>query len=200
MSCLLTGINAHAQNEDRSAITEKKVFPFISCLKNRPELINKIIKNPELIKLTGHHKGRIEIALKQCNDAGCYADALKWTQDETALINSELIKLSVQDKSFKSLILSLRVSGSYNLYVSNSDPEFISAVWNSVEEGVTHILDVYIKGKQPFYAAIDTISFMPDDEKFINNIKAMLASESTDMDSKAFFEVPVNYGHKSAVI
>lgn len=200
LSCLLAGINAYAQNENSSAIIENKTFPFITCLKENPKLLKKIGKNPELIKLVSQHKGRIEIALKQCNDAGCYADALKWSQDEVAIVTDELIKLSRQDKSFKSLISTLRASGSYNLYGSYNDQEYIGAVWNSVAEGVTHILDVYIKGKQPFYAATDSISFKPDDRGFIEELKAMLADEIKGMEEKGFFEVPLNMAINALIL
>jgi hypothetical protein len=192
MSCLLASINAHAQNEDRSAIIESKVFPFITSLKKSPGLLKRIGKNPELKRLAGQHRARIETALQQCNDAGCYADALKWSQDEVTVIASELIKLSTQDKSFNSLISNLRERGSYNLYASYNNTEYIRAAWNSVAEGVTHILDVYIKGKEPFYAATDSISFKPDERFFIEELKGMMSDEIKGIGEKGFFETPVN--------
>ncbi len=200
LSCLLTTVNAQQKNEHAGLIIESKVFPFITSLKNRPEVLKILIENRELKRLANQHKDRIKIALKQCNDTVCYANAIKWTQDEVTAAGNELIKLSGQNEQFRILISALRASGSYNLYASYNDPEFIKAAWNNVAEGVTHILDVYIRGKQPFYAATDSISFAPDDEGFIKSIKALLESESTDMDSNAFFEVPVNMAINALIL
>ncbi len=192
MSFLLTNIKAHGQNEHARTILEDKMFSFISYLKDDPAISGKIINDPALMNLAHQQKARIETALKHCNDAGCYADALKWTQDEITVIENELIKLSGQDKSFRSLIKKLRDRGSYNLYASYNDPEYIRAVWNNVAEGVSHILDVYIKGKQPFYALTDSISFKPDDKEFLEEVKGMLLEELKGMEEKGFFEAPVN--------
>ncbi|MBN1830665.1 MAG: YdcF family protein [Deltaproteobacteria bacterium] len=90
------------------------------------------------------------------------------------------------------MISKLRASGHYNVYASSPDAEFVKALWNSVSGGITRILDVYIKGENPFYAAIDSISFPADDRNFLADVKNMLADELRDMDGKAFYEVPVN--------
>jgi hypothetical protein len=192
--CLLVNpLNAEQTNDNAGDIILDKAFPFISGLQNNPEILKTITNNPELKKLTLRHKERIELSLRQCKDAGCYADAVKWTKEETAAISNELAMMSEKD-NMKLFIKKLKASGYYNLYVSSPDDEYVKVVWNNVADGVGHILDVYIKGVKPFYEKIDSISFADGNEKFFEDVKGMLAAEAKDMEARVFFNLPVNVG------
>jgi hypothetical protein len=183
--------NAKEQNKYRDIII-KKEFPFFTCIKANPEILKLVTEDPVLKKLTSVRKEQINLALKECKDADCYANAVQWTSEEVTAAGNELIKLSAQNEQYRVFISTLRASGSYNLYASYNDQEFIRAVLNNVAGGITHILDVYIKGEKPFYAATDSISYKPDNKAFMEEIKGILADKVKEMEGKPFFEMPIN--------
>jgi hypothetical protein len=200
LTCLLVNpFNAQQKDDNAGNIILDKAFPFISSLQNNPEILKTITDDPELKKLTMRHKERIELSLKHCKDVGCYAEAIQWTKEETAIISSELATMSEKD-NLKQLIKTLKEKGYYNLYASSPDDEYVKAVWNNVADGVGHILDVYIKGVKPFYEKIDSISFAANDENFREDIKGMLADEVKGMEGSAFFDLPVNISLKALLI
>lgn len=199
--CLLNCVlNKEQKTEQPDLIIIKKTLPFISYLMKDPDVLKIVKKDKVLYALTLKHKVRMELAINQCKDAGCYADALNWTPEEIIIVGDSLAGLANKSESFREIISKLKDTGYYNLYASYPDDKFVRAVWNNVASGVGHALDIYVRGNKPFYAAIDSISFGPEDEGFREKIKGLLSDELTDMENRVFFEVPVNIAIKALLL
>jgi hypothetical protein len=189
-ACLL--INGYAAQQianNPESIIVQKALPLFAYIENSPQIDKLVKQDPELLKLAAQQKDRIDLALKKCADVSCLADALQWTQTEISAAGERMIRLSQSSEQFRLFLAKLKKSGCYNLYASYSDPEFIKAAWDNAAGGVNQIMDIYVKGKKPFYAAIDSISFAPNDENFLKNVRNMLAKEmsSANNKNKAFF-------------
>jgi hypothetical protein len=199
--CLLScRQNKQQENEQTDTVIINKAFPFVYYLKKDPEVLKMLREDKALYNCAMKHKARMELAINKCMGTGCYADSLNWTEEERALIGDNLARLASKSADFRKIISALRASGYYNLYASSPDDEYVKAVWNNVAEGITHILDVYIKGVKPFYEKIDSISFAANDEKFREDIKDILADEVKGIEERAFFDLPVNISLKALLM
>jgi hypothetical protein len=185
-------LGAQQNDEYVKSVLGNKIFPFITFLREDPNVMTIIQKDVNLKKQGLQHKVRIEIALEQCQDVTCYASVLQWNPEEIVTIGDYLILLNQNSKDFQKLVSSLKTSGYYNLSLLKPDTTFLRDAWNSVAIGVNKVLDVYIKSKKPSYANIDSISFSRNDAKFRSEVHNMLANEVKKSGDKAFFEIPVD--------
>jgi hypothetical protein len=192
-SCLTISFsNAQLQKEARDSIIISKAFPFMSFLGKDPDALKILMKDNSLTRQTQQYKARIDIALKECHDVTCFASVVQWTPAEIESIGNDLVRLCKDNNKIKALVSKLRSSGYYSLSESLPDTGFIRAAWNSASTGINKVLDVYIKGKRPYYANIDSISFSRNDNSFILSVQNNLTVEAKKMEEKPFYHVPLN--------
>jgi hypothetical protein len=197
--CLLTTYAAILQGSDNiDSILTDKAFPFYDYIAHNKGLAGIIKKDPTFQNQSLRQIKRVKIALEQCGDVACYATAAQWSPDEITAIGERLMQLCQDNKQMHELIGALKAGERYNLYNKQIDTTFIRSVWSDAALGVNRILDVYIKGKKPRYAAIDAISFPANDAGFRKSVHRELAELVKHHTPKElFFELPLQLAFRA---
>jgi len=189
---LISGYAAQQNIGNPESIITRKAFPLLAYVENSPQVNKLMQQDPELKKLGAQQADRVRLALKKCEDVACLADAVQWNQDEIAAAGESMARLSQSSEQFRKFLSKSKENGCYNLYASYPDAEYIKAAWDNAARGVNQAMDIYVKGKKPYYAAIDSISFAPNDELFREKIRNMLAREiSSKNRNQLFFHLPL---------
>ncbi|TZF84571.1 YdcF family protein [Pedobacter sp. BS3] len=156
----------------------------------------KILNNDAILqRIRSEQLDRIRQAIKNCPDAACYTEKVKFSQPEIVQAGDELIKLYQTQKLFKTLVSTLRSGGYYNNYTSLADTAFLRKAWYNAAEGLNNLFDVYVSGKKPRYPKIDSISFSPGDKQYREQLTASLKQLSANS-AGTFYTVPLLFSVK----
>ncbi|WP_315823755.1 YdcF family protein [Paraflavitalea speifideaquila] len=100
-------------------------------------------------------------ALKTCNNnAGCYTEALKLSDQEIQLAGERLTALYEDNNALGKLVkLHLVPSGTYILFHNESPAVLLRKAWEQDAMGINFAIGVYAEGKKANYPLIDSISF-----------------------------------------
>jgi hypothetical protein len=193
--CLLTGYAEVSQgNESIDSLITDKIFPFYNYVAHNQVFTNIIQKDPAFKKQSVRQVKRIKMALEQCDNVTCYATAAQWNSDEIVAIGNRLIQLCHDNPKMRRLLPLLKAGEHYSLYDTKTDTAFIGSVWNDAALGVNRILDTYIKGGNPRYPAIDSISFPIDDPVFRERVHQQLVELVKQHAPKdLFFKLPLQF-------
>lgn len=169
------GLNAQTSGSTEKilnvdSVLTAKNFSLLSLLNQNKELKRIISKDEAFQKIVHNQYKRASDALDTCKSVSCYAESLQWLPNETKVAGSELIKIYNRSKALKAIVTTLKKEGSYNLYATLPDTAFLRNAWDNADEGINHILAVYLKGEKPTYAKIDAISFEKGDTLFKKEI------------------------------
>jgi hypothetical protein len=191
--CLLTAYaEISRDSESIDSIITNKTFPFYDGIAHNKAFAGIIKKDAALQNQSLRQIQRMKMALEQCADVACYATAAQWNPDEIAAIGERLMQLCRDNRQMHRLIETLKAGEHYTLYNTQMDTAFMRSVWNDAALGVNRILDTYIKGNKPRYAAIDAISFPANDAGFRERVRQQLAELVKHHASKElFFELPL---------
>jgi len=171
----LTYAQAPQAIKHRDSIITDKTFPFYNYVAHNKVFVRIIRKDIPLQNQSLRQIERLKIALEQCGDVACYATAAQWTPEEIVAIGKRLMQLCHDNKKMQQLPAILKAGEHYHLYNTQIDTTFMRSVWNDAALGVNRILDTYIKGNKPRYAAIDAISFPNNDAGFRERVHWQLA-------------------------
>lgn len=162
----------NAMNTD--SILVAKNFPLLQHIIGNKKLNKLVLKNKVFKDIALKQSLRTVTALKACKTVGCYADSIKWTKQEISMLNDELLKLN----------------GSSEVFGLTNDA--LKKSWNDAANGINRIVDVYLAGKAPRYAKIDSISFKPGDAEFKTQAQELIHSIHADKEGqRLFFELPL---------
>ncbi|HEX2969363.1 MAG TPA: YdcF family protein [Bacteroidales bacterium] len=178
-------------NRVTDSIIVNKTFPLITYIQKDKALKGILLNDPALKELAQQQNKRIETSLKE-NNVKSYAAAMQLQPDEIKIIGKRLNDLYNSKKEIQQLVGTLKKSGYYNIYESYSDTAFLRTAWEKTANGINRAIDVYISGKKPFYAAIDAISFVENDNNYKAAIEKKLNEELNNKNEKLFFDIPVN--------
>jgi hypothetical protein len=187
-----------SEKDSSNAIIVNKGFPFFEKLKES-EKINSIIQNHEALEnLASKRLSNITTALQECQDVACYVSAVQWSDDEIDEVGEQLVALYKSNDSFKDLATVLKEDGSYKLYEDSNDTTLIKNAWENASLGVNYVLDVYLKGEEPIYPEIDSISFKVDHGRFISVVQNEIETLVQEQEDEAlFFELPLQTALKA---
>ncbi len=152
--CSLTLFSAKAQQ----TILRSKLFYLPVQLETHAALK----KDTVLQRLSRTYQERIKQALKDCKNAGCYAAALRLRPEEVLLAGNRLVA-----HDMKKVVQAIRTTGYYNKDTTLSDTALLRFAWQQTAAEMNNIFEVYLAGKRPRYAAIDSVSFNVNTPAFI---------------------------------
>ncbi|TXK50776.1 YdcF family protein [Pontibacter qinzhouensis] len=168
-----------------------KTFNFLEVIDESAVVRKEVKQNAVLRSLAQQYAGRAERALSSCQDATCYASALKWSDQEIASVTKELNSLYIKNKRFKKAVTKALQAESYHLkYKGEIDSTTIRKAWEDTALGLNHILDVYVGGTGARYPAIDSISFNTTDPEFLALLQQEL-QQNIHAQEALFYKLPL---------
>ena len=178
----------------RDAVMKNKLFYFLSVVQSDAKVSRAIEKSSVLKEISDAQLNRTVQSLQQCTSGKCYAETIRWREDEIAYVGDELLKLLKNKKTKNRIINKLKVSGHYSLYQDLSDTAFVRAIWENNAHGINRIFHVYLGGNPPKrYARIDSISYKQDDPVFTSKADSALTAVTARIRNKSvpFFSLPL---------
>src|SRR5438132_8856366 len=145
---LLLAAAAHVAQPVRAPLhltkpVQDKNFYALSLLERNPAALKDLgLDTIREAKIVALHRAVNGCAL----DVNCFAEAMRFSDAEIALIATVLRRLPLDDSA-------LRASGTEILHPT------IEAAWRDAAHGINNIIDVYGTGKAPRYPQIDSVSF-----------------------------------------
>ena len=148
---LLAG-QSFVQSKNYYLLTLFQEIPEVKKLLEKDSVLNTLAK----IKAEG-----LISSLSACNrEASCYADKMKFSDQEIKLVGERLSKLYKRENALGDLITQhLIPSGTYILFQNLSPQEMLVKAWEQDAMGVNFAIGVYAEGKKPNYPLIDSVSF-----------------------------------------
>jgi hypothetical protein len=192
LNAVLLNSNLSASAQSRKVVftdstLTAKVFPLLSLIQQNSKLQKSIQKDEVFQNIVASQYKRTSQSLQICNSVSCYADSLKWKEQEIDVIGTELIKSYKTENDLRNIISRLRKQGSYAFYETSTDTTFLRNAWNDAAKGINRIFDVYIKGLKPRYTAIDSISFKWGNLQFKQQIHNSIETFLKKNDQNLFF-------------
>jgi hypothetical protein len=140
----------------RTPIQDKN-FYLLSLLESTAGVAKVLANDPELAALA---KRKLS-AEDHCGASPTTCvDAASFSPEEVARVNGRLLAALQTEPAVKGkIIISMRKSGLFELYASDTDSELLSKAWSDAARGVNRILGVYGRGEAPRYPKIDSASF-----------------------------------------
>jgi hypothetical protein len=176
------------------AVITAKAFPFFRTVARNPALADGVRWDAWLHQQHARQRERMRRALDGCADAGCYAEAARWSPGEIEAIGNRLAALVRDGGRLGALGAALRAEAAYPLYASGTDADLVRSAWADAARGVNRILEVYVGGKKPLYPAIDAISFQEGDPAFREKVRRRLAGVVRGGDGRdLFFGAPLEF-------
>ena len=170
-----------------------KNYYFLTLLEQNKQVQALFKDDPELNKLAQFKRQLLKKAMTECKDALCLPTALKFTDNDIAMISSRLAALYKPGNALDKLVKTQLIpSGCYILYQAKKPAELLVKAWQQDATAVNFTIGVYGEGKKPNYPLIDSISF---DVKKKNYYILMYdcAGEVADAvkGSLLFYEIPL---------
>lgn len=185
--------------KSKNSLLAKRIFPLLYEIDNSKRMKRLLAGDKVLQGISQGWDQRINTAIKQCNDVKCLADALKLTDDEIRRAGDRMIVLSQRSDK---LIDAVKASDAYSNEYNASDTVWIRNSWEHAAGGMNRIFDVYLAGKKPRYAAIDSISFNTSDPEFFRLVKQELSTVISRKHSRLhiIYELPLACALKTLII
>jgi hypothetical protein len=153
-ACSLTLLSAKAQQ----ATLRSKLFYLPVQLETNAALKNDMV----LQQLSRSYQERVKQARKDCKSAACYAAALRLRPEEVLQAGDRLIA-----HDMKKVVQAIRKAGYYSRDTTLNDTALLRFAWQQTAAEMNYIFDIYLAGKRPKYAAIDSVSFNVNTPAFI---------------------------------
>jgi len=147
----------------------------------------------ELSKLSQNKLAALKTAVKDCKDALCLPEAMKFTDDEISGVSQQLTKLYKPGNALDKLVKThLIPSGAYVLYQAETPSDLLVKAWQQDAAAVNYTIGVYAEGKKPNYPQIDSISFDVKRKGYYTLMYDCAADVVDVVNGDAlFFEVPL---------
>lgn len=166
-ACCLLMLPAEAQQTN---VLRSKLFYLPVQLNARKALMN----DAEMQQLGHAYHARVQQARRECKHAACYAAALHLKQEEVLQTGNRLVAHYLRGNDMKKVVQAVRATGYYNKGSMLSDTSLLRFAWEQTAAGMNYIFDIYLAGKRPRYAAIDSVSLNVNSASFISLTEKML--------------------------
>jgi len=131
---------------------------------------------------------RVKQARRECKNAACYAAALRLRPEEVLQAGNNLVTHDMQK-----VVRAIRKAGYYSKDTALSDTALLRFAWQQTAAEMNYIFDIYLGGKRPRYAAIDSVSFNVNTPAFITQAEKLLDRElERSSASSPYYTLPLN--------
>lgn len=176
------------------AILRSKLFYLPVQLEAHKNLSAALTKDPALQQLAHSYRERVQQSRSECKDVTCYAAALRLRPEEILLTGDRLEAFYKPGSEMEKVIAAVRTAGYYSKDTVLSDKALLRFAWEQTAAGMNYIFDIYLAGKQPRYAIIDSISFNINDPSFRSLAKEMLTKQlHKTSDAQPSFALPLAF-------
>ena len=193
LSLLTAGILVCVFSGSRNMdIVARKNFPLVSAL--RSEAASSICSADKALRALAEGK---RTALMDAAPGASAAEVLLLTGDEVETAASRLRSLYSPKNALGDIVRRLRSEGSYSIYDSLPDKEFIVKAFRQDAAGINNALSVYALGRKGRYSSTDSISFDVRSADFRDlqaDIHCNVLKETRD--SRLFFDIPLTAAMK----
>jgi hypothetical protein len=184
---LLTSYAGNAQTLDTRTplvttgnAAQYKNYYLLTLLQSK--LIRDILmQDAELKRLTQTKVQRLNSALTECRDAGCFTGRMKFSEEEIKTVGNRLTQLYTNSTALQQMVSKQLIpSGTYRLNKGLSPAAQLVKAWEQDAMGINHTISVYGEGQKPNYPKIDSISFNVKSKGYttlISNFTAALTHE-----------------------
>jgi DUF218 domain-containing protein len=173
---------------------QDKNFYLLSLFQRDPE-VGKILRRSVALRRLSRAKAQALRQAANCDDVACFEQLFRISNPSIEMVANELRSLS-QRPAFRKLVRrEMRPSGAFVKYSRQSDTELLISVWRDAAKGMNRLLTVYGLGQNPFYKAIDRVSFDVASEDYRKLLKAKLGEIQLGKDP-LFFEPTLEFGLK----
>ncbi|PUZ27175.1 DUF218 domain-containing protein [Chitinophaga costaii] len=152
----------------------QKIFPLIAAIQSQATLRKSLRNDPTLHLLARQRAAAATAAANDCHDLNGLVTPLLWTVPDADHTASALIHLLGTDTALQGTIARLRQQHAYPLYEDLADSEYLRKSWLDVVRGTNQVLAVYLQGKPPRYARIDSISFRFRDPGAVQQVRQLV--------------------------
>lgn len=135
----------------------ERIFPLFTVIEDHRRFFDILRDDSTVARISKEYNSRINCAIDTCSNAQSLSEKLKWTLLEIEVIRKRL-KTLFDPVLFRDLFSGIRISAAGAAHYRLSDGELIDKVWMEASMGINRIFDIYIAGKPPHYASIDSIS------------------------------------------
>lgn len=148
-------------------VTVKNYF-LLSCFQQE-EVKAFLLTDQSLRSLGKQKKAELTDALQHCGDVSCFIEAMQYREQDMQIVAVALRKLFKTSEVLPRLVQEqLKASGAYYAFNPLTAEEALIVAWKQDIQGVNYVIDVYGKGKPPFYPKIDSIAFDVSSKAFLN--------------------------------
>ncbi|HEY5884067.1 MAG TPA: hypothetical protein VIT88_05235, partial [Pyrinomonadaceae bacterium] len=152
-----SGFDSTYKLEFRNAVQDKN-FYLLSLFQRHPE-VGRLLRRNSVLKRLSNQRVHALRGAANCDDVACFDRLFRFSGPTIEQVASQLRVLSRHPEFRKLVRKDMRPSGAFIKYSHQSDSEMLVAAWKDAANGMNRLLSVYGLGKNPFYKAIDRVSF-----------------------------------------
>ena len=151
---------AHAPLLLTAPVADKN-FYVLSLLARDSEAVKALSGDAALSRIGRAHRDGLTRAAGSCGeDAACFHNAFRLTDDEIAAAEGSLKELYSSGGAIKRTVDGpLRQSGAYVRYRGESGGDLLAHAWRDAARGIDRLISVYGEGAKPRYPEIDSVAF-----------------------------------------
>jgi len=187
---------------------QDKTFYLLTAIRRLPE-VNKVIQQDTVLKeILDTRKNYITTLSKSIREAQSddklkslnlspedIADHMKFSAKEINMVSQRLRNYAQHIDSFSSMIHDhLQPSGKFQLYATETDPDFLQHAWEITAKGINHTIDVYALGQGSQYAEIDSARYNVNGDYYRSLLTSLLLNNGNELTRESlFFDLPLNF-------
>ncbi|QQL51248.1 YdcF family protein [Mucilaginibacter ginkgonis] len=164
---------------------------YLLTLFEQDKNVSQLLKSDTLLSRFAKQKiADLKSSVKDCKDAACYPEALKFTEGEIQQVGLRLKTLYQSNNALGLMVKNKLVpSGCYSMYHLNGS-ELLMKAWEEDAGAVNYTIAVYAEGKKPNYPTIDSISYNVKSKGYVNLIYDASAILENEIQPDALFFEP----------
>ena len=187
----ILALNLHAgseamKNDDAWTVLEANVarrdFFGLMAVFSDAAVLHALASDARIAEVRKERDQALKLAVKQCRDAPCIDNALRWSEPDIATVTSEFQHLYSSDPAVRAFTEEvLRRSGRLALYDRQPGAALLSAMWTASAESMNRTISVYGEAAPPRYAHIDSMRYDPKSSTYVqllHSVAALIDSEN----------------------
>jgi hypothetical protein len=175
---------------------QDKNFYLLSSIESTPEIRDLVKGDPALARIGTGKRAALRRAQDSCAaDAACYAQAMRWSDDEVAQASAALAALGINPAMSRFVDGALRESGVFQRYSSDTAAALLKNAWQDAAGKMNRVIDQLAlpphipAGAPPGLTAYDVKS--PSFARMMQILTAVVASEPESLE--LFFEPSLRF-------